>query len=177
MKSTLRQWLLLLAFLIVYGVVVFAATRAYYLDTPAGTPAAAAAARTAVNGDGGVARPLSDDPAALGEQADRFLTERDYPNAIAAFRKLVELEPDNVEVYNDLGLSLHYGGRSGEALIALQKGILVQADHPRIWLTRGFVEYQLGELEAAKQSLQRSVELAPDSAIADEARRFLERLP
>ena len=175
MKLSLRQLLLLIAFLILYGVIVFAATRAYYLELPAGRAAAPASAAPAAAA--AAVRPLSDDPAALGEQADRFLTERDYANAIAAFRKLVRLQPDNVEVYNDLGLSLHYGGRSGEALIVLQKGIMVQGDHQRIWLTRGFVEYQLGELEAAKQSLLRSVELAPESEIAAEARRFLERLP
>lgn len=176
MNLSLRQVLLLAAFLIVYGVAVFAVTRAYYSDagsSAASVPTAASTSRARIT----ERAPLADDPAQLNEQADGFLTERDYPNAIAAYRKLTRLEPENAEIYNDLGLSLHYGGRSGEALVVLQKGIVVDGTNQRIWLTRGFVEYQLGELEAARQSLMRAVELDPESEVAAEARRFLERLP
>lgn len=176
MKLSLRQVLLLIAFMILYGVAVFAATRAYYSDS--GRVATPASSTQTSGLDGApVSTPLSNDPRTLNEQADNYLTNRDYPNAIAAFRKLVSIAPDSAEGYNDLGLSLHYGGRSGEALVVLQKGLMVDANNQRVWLTRGFVEYQLGELEAAKQSLTRAVELGADNEIAAEAQRFLERLP
>jgi len=176
MNLSLRQVLLLIAFMILYGIAVFAVTRAYYgNDDRAVAPSVGTVSPSRIGTP--ITTPLSDDPIVLNEQADSFLTDRDYPNAIAAFRKLVSLVPGDAEGYNDFGLSLHYGGRSGEALVVLQKGLMVDASNQRVWLTRGFVEYQLGELDAAKQSLTRAVELGADNEIAAEARRFLERLP
>ena len=182
MMPTLRQALLGVAFLIVYGAVVFAATRAYYLERAA-TPAPAA-----THASGGAARPiaipqarppmtLSDDPAVLADQADELLTQKRFGEAVGAYRKLLELAPDDVDTYNDLGLALHYAGRSGEALQVLESGTRKDAGFQRIWLTLGFVRLQLGQVDAARTALQACVDLDPDSAVAVEARRFLERMP
>jgi Flp pilus assembly protein TadD len=182
MRPTLRQALLGVAFLIVYGAVIFAATRAYYLErgaarapTPA-APASGAARPIAIP----QARPpvtLSDDPAMLADQADDLLTQQRFGEAVVAYRKLLELAPDEVDTYNDLGLALHYAGRSGEGLQVLEAGAAKDADFQRIWLTLGFVRLQLGQVEAARSAFETCVNLAPESPIADEARRFLGRMP
>ena len=93
MKPTLRQALLGVAFLIVYGAVVFAGTRAYYLEQATARPPAASAPA------GGAARPiaipqarppvtLADDPAVLADQADELLTQKRFGEAIEAYRAL-----------------------------------------------------------------------------------------
>ncbi len=182
MKPTLRQALLGVAFLIVYGAVVFAATRAYYLEQAAAPrpPVATAPAP-------GSAQPitipqprppvtLSDDPAVLADQADELLTQKRFGEAIQAYRKLLERAPDDVDTYNDLGLALHYAGRSGEALQVLEAGTAKDADFQRIWLTLGFVRLQLGQVESARAAFETCMEIAPQSPIASEARRFLDRI-
>ena len=182
MKPTLRQALLGVAFLIVYGAVVFAATRAYYLEQAAARPPAASTPA------GGAARPiaipqarppvtLADDPAVLADQADELLTQKRFGEAIEAYRKLLELAPDDVDTFNDLGLALHYAGRSGEALQVLEAGAAKDAKFQRIWLTLGFVRLQLGQTESARAAFQTCVDVDPESPIAIEARRFLERIP
>jgi Flp pilus assembly protein TadD len=183
MKPTLRQALLGSAFLIVYGVVVFAATRAYYLERPAAArPAPAAVAPGA--GPRPFARPqsappvaLADDPAALAGQADELFTQKRYGEAIAAYRKLLDLVPGDADAYNDLGLALFYAGRSAEALQVLEQGAAQNAGFQRIWLTLGFVRLQAGRNDTARAAFERCIAIDPGSPIATEARRFLERLP
>ncbi|MDX1592827.1 MAG: tetratricopeptide repeat protein [Gammaproteobacteria bacterium] len=180
MRPSLRQLLLGIAFLIVYGVVVFAATRAYYLDRGSQAPAAPVTRAPARPVEVPQARPpvpLADDPAALSDQADDLLTQKRYGEAVVAYRKLLDLAPGNVETYNDLGLALFYAGRSGEALEVLEAGAAREPDFQRIWLTLGFVQLQLARVEQAREALETCIEIDPDSPIAAEASRFLARIP
>lgn len=181
MRPSLRQALLGLAFLILYGVVVFAATRAYYLGQaqvarPASAPPSAAAARPLAVPQPRPPMALSDDPLVLADQADELLTQKRFGEAIVAYRKLLELSPDDSDTYNDLGLALHYAGRSGEALQVLEAGAEKDASFQRIWLTLGFVRLQLGQVDAARTALERCLAIDPQSPIAVEARRFLDRI-
>jgi len=176
MKITLRQALLGVAFLIVYGVVVFAATRAYYLD--ARVPAAATPPmNTAIPPVAAPEMPLSDDPQVLSDQADALFTAKRYGPAIAAYRKLLGLRPGDVETLNDLGLALHYAGQTPAALQVLEEGAAQQPPFQRILLTLGFVRLQAGQVDAARAALQACLDVDPESPIATEARRFLERMP
>jgi Flp pilus assembly protein TadD len=181
MRLSLRQALLGIAFLIVYGTVVFVATRAYYqAPRPAAsaTPAAVVPAQTprpfATTQLPSV--PLADDPLALADQADELFRQKRYAQAIAAYRKLLTLVPDDAETYNDLGLALHYAGQSAEGLQVLEQGAAKDSDFQRIWLTLGFVRLQLGRVDEARAAFETCLELDPGSAIADEARRFLDRI-
>ena len=121
--------------------------------------------------------PLSDDPAVLSDQADALFTAKRYTQAIAAYRKLLTLLPGDVETYNDLGLALHYAGRTDEALQVLEEGAVRDPRFQRILLTLGFVRLQVGRVEEARAALQACLDIDPDSPIAVEARRFLERIP
>ena len=185
MKLTLRQALLGCAFLIVYGVVVFVATRGYYLDRATNArPAPAAPAAPASGGSRPFAMPqqrpqvaLSDDPQMLADQADDLFTQKRFGEAIVAYRKLLELTPDDADTLNDLGLSLFYAGRTGEALAALEQGVALEPGFQRIWLTLGFVRLQAGRIEEARAAFQACLDLDPESPIAKEARRLLGTLP
>jgi len=182
MNVTLRQALLGCAFLIVYGAVVFAATRAYYQEQPPVVRSAAPAV-PATGGSRSFAMPqprlsvaLADDPAALSDQADDLFTQKRYGEAITAYRKLLDLAPDNADTFNDLGLALHYAGRSAEALQVLEQGAARDAGFQRIWLTLGFVRVQLGRIDEARTAFETCLAIDPESPIAVEARRFLDRL-
>jgi Flp pilus assembly protein TadD len=168
---SLRQWLLFGAFQIIFGVVVFSATRAYYAKPAPATPTALARQAPAVT-----PAVLPDNPARLAEEADRLFTARDFVGAEAAYRKLLELAPGNVDAYNDLGLVLHYTGRSAAAVEMLEQGIARDVGQPRIWLTLGFVQVQRGQNAAAEEALRKVLVLQPEGRLADEARRFLDGL-
>jgi len=116
-------------------------------------------------------------PEALSRDADRHFKEGLFQQAAAEYAHVLEQAPGNVDVYNNLGLTLHYVGRSEEAVEILEKGIAVDATHQRIWLTLGFVQSGLGDVAAARRSLSKAAELDADSRVGQEAKRLLDSLP
>jgi Flp pilus assembly protein TadD len=72
---------------------------------------------------------------------------------------------------------LHYLGRSTEALDILHKGVAVDSNYQRIWLTLGFVNKQLGNSEQARKALTTAVQLDPDTDVGKSAAKMLEGLP
>jgi len=87
------------------------------------------------------------------------------------------LEPNDVDTYNNLGLTLHYLGRSTEALDKLNEGVAVDPTYQRIWLTLGFVNRQLGNTGQARTALTTAVKMDADSEIGQSATKMLEELP
>lgn len=118
-----------------------------------------------------------ENPQQLSRTADELFRQRRFQEAAAHYTRALEQAPYNVDVYNNLGLTLHYIGRSAEALDVLNKGIAVDSSYPRIWLTLGFVQQSVGDLNGARVALTRAAELDPKSAIGHEAKRMLAALP
>ncbi len=117
------------------------------------------------------------DPEELGRVADRHFREGLFQQAAAEYARLLDYAADNVDVYNNLGLTLHHMGRSPEAIGYLQKGIALDASHQRIWLTLGFVQTNTGEVVAARRAFTKAVALDPQSRVGLEAKRLLDDLP
>ncbi len=89
-------------------------------------------------------------------------TQGDFETAIAAFRKVVEAQPDEPDHRAVLGATLLESGRVEESVAVYRETL---ARHPGdaaalYNLALGLVE--LGEVEEAKAHLQRLVELVPD---------------
>jgi len=187
-RLTFWQWVFALVFLLFYGFAVFAITRDYYLrHPPVGAAASAEAqregrARTWLEQELSGPAPDLDaalregDPIRLGRLADRLFSDGQYAEALPLYRRLLELDPADVEVYNDLGLALHYLGRSGEALEVLERGVERDPDHQRIWLTLGFVRAAAGAAAGARDALERARALDPDTPVGEEASRLLRGL-
>jgi len=188
-RLSLWQWIVAILFLFFYGFAVFAITRDYYLRRPAPPDAVSAPqaeqsgrARTWLEEQMGGPEPdpdaalRSDDPRRLDQVADRLFAEGDYAAAVPLYRRLLELRPADVEARNDLGLALHYTGRSGEALRVLQAGVETEPEHQRIWLTLGFVRAATGASEGARQALERARALDPQTPVGEEAERLLSSL-
>ncbi|MBK1704882.1 tetratricopeptide repeat protein [Halochromatium glycolicum] len=191
------QWTLFIAFLAFYGFAVFALTRDYYLRHPL-TPAAGADAphqlpagqqadaralgarmRQALDGapDGSEIGSEIDlgstDSAALAAAADRLFVARRFDEAIPVYQRVLELEPDDADTRNDLGLALHYTGRSEEAIAMLRKGAKEAPAFQRIWLSLGFVALQAGDIAQARDALERAEAIAPSTEVGREAARLL----
>ncbi len=203
---SIRFWIVLDIAEIVFGVVVFAATRYYYLgvgarDAVAATAAAripdiawptVAPASNAVpprpTGAVATGRPPTpaerfttalptNDPGVIARQADDAFDARDFQRAADLYAQLLQQAPNDGEVYNNLGITLHYLGRSAEALQTLADGIAADPTHQRMWLTTGFVNAQLGRVADARVALSNAVALEPNSDVGRAAAEMLAGLP
>jgi Flp pilus assembly protein TadD len=121
--------------------------------------------------------PALQDPAEISRRADEFFSNKQYARAAQLYERLLAFSPDNGEIYNNLGLTLHYLGRSTEALGRLNDGVAVDPDHQRIWLTLGFVNGQLGNTEQARTALTTATRIGDNESIRQSAMDLLENLP
>jgi tetratricopeptide (TPR) repeat protein len=180
------QWVLVVVFLAFYGFAVFALTRDYYLRHPPVRPepvqsqAERPAPRTWIQDQlGGAANSdipaaiTGTDPVLLNRQADTLFAQNRWNDAIPLYRRVLELDPNDVDAMNDLGLALHYTGRSQEGLELLEKGAGMAPDFQRMWLTLGFVRANSDDAAGAREALTRARDIDPNSDIGREAERML----
>jgi tetratricopeptide (TPR) repeat protein len=193
MNRGARFWMLLAGFQIVFGLVVFGITRQYYLEqgrsvaartggAPHAMPSLPAASGeddlarliSAVPGPGGAA--VARNPDELTRLGDQLFSQGRYPAAADHYAAALEAGDTDVNTYNSLGLTLHYLGRSGEAVQVLNEGVALDDGYQRIWLTLGFVHGQLGQADLARQALETAVQLDPQSDVGRSATDMLQQL-
>lgn len=184
-KPTPLYVLAAVAFLAFYGFAVFALTRDYYLRHPPRVAAAPAVPQPAAQArprppaltlDNDTRIPASiaeTNPVLLMQGADEAFGQRRYAAAIPLYRRVLELAPENLDAYTDLGLSLHYAGQTSEAVAVLAQGAAKGPASQRLWLSYGFVLGQSGDPAGAAQALTRARELGPDNDMGREADRML----
>jgi len=126
---------------------------------------------------GSAAIDMSAAPAELARRGDELFAQGQYPRAAELYAAALERGDDDVNTYNSLGLTLHYLGRSGEAMQVLDQGIRHDANYQRIWLTLGFVNGQVGQVPQAREALERAVQMDPDSDVGRSAADMLQQLP
>jgi len=82
-------------------------------------------------------------------------------------RKLIKNEPDNAHAYNALGYTLaDQTDRYEEALALVTKALELRPDDAFIIDSMGWVQYRLGNLEKARDLLQKALDTRPDAEIA-----------
>ena len=184
-------WILLGVFQVLFGLAVFAITRDYYMrDTsnvsahppiinqPASEwPQGITESDIARLAPSAFGEPAAQDPVEISRQANQFFTNRQYQRAANSYERLLGFDPKNVEVLNNLGLTLHYLGRSDEALRRLNEGVSLDPENQRIWLTTGYVNSQLGNVEQARTALTTATQIGSDESIRRSAMEMLEALP
>ncbi|MFQ5441541.1 MAG: tetratricopeptide repeat protein [Thermodesulfobacteriota bacterium] len=115
-----------------------------------------------------------DDIDALQTLADTYFSMKRYDDAINYYKKVAVLSPENIDIYNEIGLSLHYKGESGEALKYIEKGLKKNPYHQRMWLTRGFIlAYGVGDLKDAAKAWEKAKALDPASNVGKAAADYL----
>jgi len=119
-------------------------------------------------------REKPDDAQVMYTLADTYFTMKRFNDSVNYYKKLLILTPDNADIYNDLGLSLHYLGRSYEGLTVLEDGIKKNPYNQRIWLTKGFVlAYGVGDLTKAGEAWKKARGIDPQSSVGKAADNYL----
>jgi len=186
-----KFWISMTTFQIIFGLVVFAITRYYYIHDSDDVSANLTMIREPslisldrlrqpdpVPAESVTSSPsTSEDPVEISRRADEFFTNKQYDRAAVLYERLLVLEPNNVNTYNNLGITLHYLGRSTDALRKLNEGVAVDSTYQRIWLTLGFVNSQIGSTEQARIALSTTVQMGADNEIGQSATKMLENLP
>lgn len=191
MNRDSRFWIGMAAFQVVFGLAVFGLTRQFYLESP--EPRSTAPAAATDSGPGWTenitaanleqfnlsvpAQTDMRDPIEISRQANSYFSNGQYAQAAELYEKLLDFAPGNADTYNNLGITLHYLGRSDEALARLNEGIAADSTHQRTWLTLGFVNSQLGNSDAARSALTNAVQMGSDAEIRRSATEMLESLP
>lgn len=191
MNRDFRFWTLMVVFQVAFGFAVYAITRDYYVQEPSiasphGLPQSGVSSAWP-NGitANELARMTSSqpnpavisDPVEISRQADVFFSNRQYEQAAEMYERLLTLSPDNPEIYNNLGLTLHYMGKSTEALRRLEQGVALDPDHQRIWLTIGYVNSELGNVDRARTALTNATMIGDNDSIRQSAQKMLDNLP
>lgn len=197
MKTHYLKWSRIVVFQLLYGLAIFVVTRDIYMREPTTStvPAHASVATRptpAVPGssyftvtdaeqlvkDAGSGSSVTDekDYKEVARMADEQFGEKNYAQAARLYKEVLSKFPHNVDVYNNLGLTLHYINQSEEAVEQLKRGISIDEGHQRIWLTLGFVQSQTGKTEEARRAFQRAIEIDSSSEVGSEAARMMNAL-
>ncbi|HMB38785.1 MAG TPA: tetratricopeptide repeat protein, partial [Wenzhouxiangellaceae bacterium] len=83
-------------------------------------------------------------------------------DAEAAFRRALELEPNNAEAHAGLGAALRAQREFGPAVDELTNAIDMDPAYWRYRSDLGIVHYFAGELDAATEAIQQAIRLNPD---------------
>lgn len=116
------------------------------------------------------------DPVAMATLGDQYFESGNYPQAIELYKKTLELKPDDVDTFNDLGLAYFYTRRPVMAVDTLKKGTEADPSFQRIWISLGFVLSSSGRIEEAKSALSKAIEINPDNEIGQESKRMFDSL-
>ncbi|MCK5237700.1 MAG: tetratricopeptide repeat protein [Deltaproteobacteria bacterium] len=130
-----------------------------------------------------------DDWEVLNTIGDVHFNMMRFKDAAEYYSKAAKINRTDVNLLNNLALSLHYIQRSDEGLTQINKAIKVDSKYQRGYLTKGFilatiirsaetqelVDQRAKNIEAAKKAWQKAVDIDPESQIAGAARNFLEQ--
>ena len=191
MDRSARFWVLMAIFQVVFGIVVFAITRQIYIADPSnsGSEVATNSGQRVsewLSGNSEVNPAISNSPGSLptitnpveiSRQATEYFDNKQYAKAADLYEQLLALGPNDSVIHNNLGITLHYIGRSTEAIRRLNEGIALDPSNQRIWLTLGFVNSQLGNIEDARVALTKALEMGVDTDVGQSADRMLKELP
>jgi len=191
MKRDAKFWYSMVVFQFLFGLAVFAFTRDYYRHEAVDvTSQSSTVQQRSSDWVGAIAPPefawlgsqtsnnlLTEDPVEISRLADEYFAKKQYEQAATMYERLLAFSPNDGEIHNNLGLTLHYLGRSTEALDRLEEGVAVDPENQRTWLTLGYVNSSLGNTEQARVALTNATQVGADESIRQSAKEMLEALP
>ena len=190
MNHSPKFWILMAVFQVVFALGVFAITRQIYIldsnsdsefPTTLGQPSLEwydriSEIKPSLLNSVTSNQPTIQDPVEISRQANEYFANKQYSMAADSYEQLLAFAPNDVDTHNNLGITLHYLGRSIEALRRLNEGVALDPTNQRIWLTLGFVNSQLGNVEEARAALTTAAEMGVDTDVGQSAERMLEEL-
>ena len=88
-------------------------------------------------------------------------------DAVANYKKAIELKPDYAQAYNNLGTTLRELCQLEEAEASYKKAIELKSDYSRAYFGLGNTYKDLGKVEEAVANYKKAIELKPDYAEAN----------
>ena len=85
----------------------------------------------------------------------RARASRDWPGAVGAFGKAIELRPAFPEAWNELGYALRHQGRYDESVRAYDEALKLQPRYPEALEYLGEAYVKMGRLDDARRILER----------------------
>lgn len=106
-------------------------------------------------------KPIAHDPMGLRMMAEAAKQARDHPQAIADYRQLVKLQPDDGQILNNLGNVLLEEGDAEEASEVLARAAALLPEEPQVWLNLGRAHTACTRYEEAEAAFDRAMSLNP----------------
>ena len=110
------------------------------------------------------------------DKGNRHLAQGQFDEAIAAYTKVIELDPESVIAYSNRGEAYYSIGEYDEAIADYTRAIEMD---PEFWLAyyhRGLAYESKGEYEEAASDYEKVIEIAIDPELVEDARQALERI-
>jgi tetratricopeptide (TPR) repeat protein len=105
----------------------------------------------------------TEDPKALIEGALADHKAGRFAEAIAAYQRFLELQPQSVEIRSNLGAALVHEGRYQEAIDQYRQALAVDATRTAVRLNLALALYKAWEIAEAAQELEKVVAGQPDN--------------
>lgn len=147
-------------------------------QAPAGAaPAAAILDETKVKALTTVAEQQPTSPQPRVELGNLYFDAERYTDAIKWYGDALKLAPTDVNVSTDLAVSYYYTNQPDRALEQFQASLKLNPTHTKTLLNQGIVQaFGKQDLAAAEQSWQQVIQLEPNSAEGQAAKRALDSL-
>jgi len=104
----------------------------------------------------------SDNPYHLFFRGNEFFRENKFEEAISLYRSALEIKPDFVRGFNNLGMALRRQGKLEEAVEQYRTAIKIKPGYGFGFVNLGVVLKQLGRLDEAIRAYQRAIEINPN---------------
>jgi tetratricopeptide (TPR) repeat protein len=146
-------------------------------DAVPGTPAPAILDETKVQALRNVADRDPKNALARAQLGNLYYDAGRYTDAIKWYGESVALNPNDVSVSTDLGVSYYYNNQPDLAIKQLEYSLKVDPKHTKTLLNLGVVRaFGKQDLKGATEVWRRLVEIAPDSVEGRQAKQALDTL-
>jgi tetratricopeptide (TPR) repeat protein len=109
--------------------------------------------------------------------ANLYFDAERYEDAIKWYSDAVKLAPNDPDVSTDLGICYYYTNQPDKALEQFDRSLKLDPRHTKTLLNTGIVKaFGKQDLEGAMQAWEKVLEIAPDSAEGQAAKRALDSM-
>jgi tetratricopeptide (TPR) repeat protein len=114
-------------------------------------------------------------PAPRVELANLYFDAERFDDAITWYEDALKLNPKDVNISTDLGVSYYYTNQPDRAIAQLDQSLAIDPKHAKTLLNIGIVKaFGKQDLEGASKAWQQVIQLAPDSPEGQAAKRALD---
>lgn len=100
------------------------------------------------------------------EKGQVFLKKRQLKEALDAFNKALEIEPENPFYLCERAVTYHHKKRNDLALLDMDHAVKIQPDYPYRYSSRAYVKAAMGDIEGGINDYKMAIKLDPNDAVA-----------